>query len=143
MEPITGFAAGIKSIWVSISFLVAVVIWVYRLRVDTNRNTEDLKSYKEVANARLDKNSKKITDIESNVDTKITEVKHNFEFKIERMKTEIHDEIRSIKTEVKTDLKEHAEKEVNRAIRIFEKLDEIQKDLVDMKVSQAKNGQSD
>jgi len=141
MEPVTTFAAGIKSIWVSISFLVAVVIWVYKLRADTNKNTEDLKAYKETTNERLDSNSNKITNIETNVDNKIVEVRHNFEVKIERMKTEIHDEIRSIKTEVKSDLKEHAEKEVNRAIRIFEKLEEIQRDLVDVKVNQAKNGQ--
>ena len=143
MDPLTGFAAGVKSAWLSISFLVAVVIWVYKLRSDTNKNTEDFNSYKESTNKRLDNNSGKISAISVQVDNKITEVKHNFELKIEQMESKMHDEIRSIKTEVKSDLKEHAETEVNRAIRIFEKLEEIQRDLVDVKVAQAKNGQSD
>jgi|TARA_R110001606_G_scaffold384114_1_gene546790 hypothetical protein len=143
MDPLTGFLAGVKSAWISISFLVAVVIWVYKLRADTNRNTEDFNSYKESTNKRLDSNSGKISTISAQVDNKITEVKHNFELKIEQMESKMHNEIRSIKTEVKSDLKEHAETEVNRAIRIFEKLEEIQRDLVDVKVAQAKNGQSD
>lgn len=143
MDPLSSTLATAKSVWVSLSFLVAIVIWVYRLRADTNKNTQDLKEFKEKSEKDIENNKTKIDAIETNVNTKIVEIKHDFEFKIEKMKGEIHDEIRSIKTEVKTDLKEHAEKEVNRAIRIFEKLDEIQKDLVDMKINQAKNGNID
>tara|TARA_R110001592_G_C12895559_1_gene726107 strand:- start:245 stop:622 length:378 start_codon:yes stop_codon:yes gene_type:complete len=125
MEPLSAFAAGLKSLWVSMGFLVAVVIWVYKLRLDTNKNTEDLKSYKKYTNSH------------------ITELKDDFQNRMHDMKSDIYTEIKSMKTELTDELKEHSASEVARAIRVYEKLEEIQRDVVDIKIYNAKNSKRD
>lgn len=134
MEHFIAALAGLKSAWISISFLIGIIIWIYRLRLDTNVNTKAIVTLKED----LEKRDIKIDEaIEKNVN-RLNIIDNEIDVKLEKIEFQLHNEIRTIKVEIKDELKSYAEREVQRAIRMFEKLELMQKDLTDIKIDQAR-----
>tara|TARA_R110001606_G_scaffold134259_1_gene270577 strand:+ start:5044 stop:5406 length:363 start_codon:yes stop_codon:yes gene_type:complete len=118
MEAILAAAANLKVVVVAITFLVGIIIWIYKLRLDTNINTQAIEDL------RLDFNNKSL------------EVDH----KVEILRLSTKEDLKEIKDDFKEDFKLYKNKDGERAHRIFEKLDEIGREIVNIKVDNAKKG---
>jgi hypothetical protein len=129
MEALVAALGDFKVIIGAITFLVGIVIWIYRLRLDTNVNTKAIEDLK-------DTNVKVIKDLRADMVKKDEEIDQ----KIEILRLSIKEELKEIKDDFKEDFKAYKDKDGERASRIFDKLDEIGKEIVIIKVEQAKRG---
>lgn len=129
MEALITALGNFKVIIGAITFLVGIVIWIYKLRLDTNNNTEAIKDLKKT-------NKKVIKDLRADMIKKDEEIDR----KIEILRLGIKEELKEIKDDFKEDFKAYKDKDGERVARIFDKLDEIGKEIVIVKVEQAKRG---
>jgi F0F1-type ATP synthase membrane subunit b/b' len=128
MEALIASLADLKVIIGAVTFLIGIVIWVYRLRLDTNVNSEAIKALKEDIEKKVEDNESQISNIKKEIDVNINNVKDD-----------LHDKVEVLRLSIKEELKEIKDKDFERSKRVFEKLDEIGKDITNIKVDNANN----
>ncbi len=129
MEALIAALGDFKVIIGAVTFLVGIVIWIYKLRLDTNTNTQAIKDLETT-------NKKVIKDLREDMIKKDEAIDQ----KIEILRLSIKEELKEIKEDFKEDFKAYKDKDGERAARIFDKLDEIGREIVIVKVEQAKRG---
>lgn len=152
MESVMEVLSDFKGFWASLSVIVGIIIWVYRLREDASQNSkkikvvdnkiEEIKLEKKECSVEVNEKFKTIDNrfekMDSKIKHEISNTKEYLEDKVELMNLKLNENIRSVEMNIKNEFKEHTVAETKRAERMFGKLDNIQNELVEVKIIQAK-----
>ena len=133
MEHFASALTSFKSIWPSLISIVGIIIWVYRLRHDTNENTNKienlstkLKEDKDTMSKKIETHSEQVNNLTISFNEQFNSIRMNMDNKIEKMWDDLKDEL--VRNE-------------NRGIEnnntLLNKLEEIQKDVNQVKIDVA------
>lgn len=138
MEETVLAAVTLKTLWVSGSLIVGVIIWVYKLWHDTKLNKEAITHLKT-------KHEVDLVKLSNDYEKKIVEIKNEHkEFKklmyaaLEKTNMEMRDGFKEMSTNIESFFNKHEERELEEQRILYERLERIIGNLTEIKVELAK-----